>query len=64
MIIGIVEGMETLTSARSIAQLSIPILAIKTNKHQTIPDGIIDFSEIADPKSEYTRSRSTKFKCI
>lgn len=52
MIIGIVEGMETLTSARSLAQLSIPIVAIKTDKQQTIPDGIINFSEISDPKSE------------
>lgn len=52
MIIGTVEGMETLTTAKSIAQLSIPILAIKTDKHQTIPDGIINFSEISDPKSE------------
>lgn len=52
MIIGVVEGVETLTTARSLAQLSVPILAIKTDKHQTIPDGIINFSDISDPKSE------------
>lgn len=52
MIIGIVEGVDTLTSATNLAGLSIPIVAIKTDKQQIIPDGIINFSEISDPKSE------------
>lgn len=53
MIFGLVESVNTLRKANQMSNVAVPIVSIKTDKHQSTPEGTINFVELADPKSKF-----------
>lgn len=52
LIFGLVDGVPTLSAASQISKRSVPIIAIKTDKRQSLPDESIDFQEMINTKSK------------
>lgn len=51
LIFSLVDNAETMKAACNINKINIPVIAIKTNSQQSIPDEVVDFANIMDTQS-------------
>lgn len=52
MIFSLVENAQTVLNARSINNSNYPVVAVKTDSRQSIPDGVLDFANLMELTSK------------
>lgn len=52
MVFSLVENVDTLLKACLINKRKCPVVAIKSDVRDSIPDGVIDFASIMDPNGK------------
>lgn len=51
LVFSLVDNADDVLTACTINKSILPIISLKTNHHQTIPDGVIDLVNLMDTKS-------------